>query len=517
MSLASAQARDSGPRLPRFSLNVTSFDGPVDGHAIEHSTQRNDIGHQDTGAYASDALGRLLRANTSIRPVEGNPTPIEFWPEDQLKELLTESCVKDAFKCPKLTGLAGSVNTIMRTHLKILAILSLMEKLKYIEKFMKNDISDEDLPLVECTTGDLVESHIARRTTPWQRLEFLKKLKIDQRRQFLRYQYCVSPPSLTMRPDGKSARHEEFPDQTIMPWTSALKKKEEGGYSQVFEVDVHPHCYDFREILESLSIPSGNKFAVKKLTKGKNQTAADIRVKFENEKRMLERFRGHPHLVTLLMSWTLKEEYYFLFPFAESDLDRYWSDATNWNALESSNPERHYETIRWISKQIYKMVEALEHIHNLDNGLTADNKRFGRHGDLKPENVLWYRSTKDVKGTFVIADLGLAACNTEHSRSGIPSNTVARTPNYRSPECDLEDGKISRSYDIWTFGCLLLEMVCWILGGPEARDDFSNERTSTYITGSQSDIFFDVEKKSDGTGHVMFLKRTVEKVRNART
>jgi serine/threonine protein kinase len=226
---------------------------------------------------------------------------------------------------------------------------------------------------------------------------------------------------------------------------------------------------------------------------------------------MLERFRGHPHLVTLLMSWTLREEYYFLFPFAESDLDRYWTLHTNWDAVRSPDPDCQYDTIQWISKQIFKMVEALEHIHNLDKTLSVD-KRFGRHGDLKPENVLWYRSPEDPKGFLVIADLGLAVCNSEHSRSGIPSHTVARTPNYRSPECDLEDGKISRSYDIWTLGCLLLEMVCWILGGPQARNDFAKERTSTYVTGSQSDIFFDVEENKDGTGHVMFVKRSVEQV-----
>jgi serine/threonine protein kinase len=227
---------------------------------------------------------------------------------------------------------------------------------------------------------------------------------------------------------------------------------------------------------------------------------------------MLERFRGHPHLVTLLMSWTLKGEYYFLFPFAESDLDHYWGLDTNWNAVRSPDPDCRYETIRWISKQIHMMVGALAHIHNLDETLSVD-KRFGRHGDLKPENVLWYRSPNDPKGFFVIADLGLAACNSERSRSEIPSHTIARTPNYRSPECDLEDGKISRSYDIWTMGCLLLEMVCWILGGPKSRDEFAQERTSTYVSGSQSDIFFDVEENEDRTGHVMFVKKSVEQVR----
>lgn len=251
---------------------------------------------------------------------------------------------------------------------------------------------------------------------------------------------------------------------------------------------------------------------MKKLTKNNAQEALSIRQKFENEKRMLERFRGHPHLVTLLMTWTLKQEHYFLFPYAESDLDRYWSLETNWHAVNSKNAELRYQTITWISEQVLGMVAAMAHIHNLDKTLHPD-KRFGRHGDLKPENVLWYRSTKDSRGIFIIADLGLAACNSEHSRSGVPVATVARTPSYRSPECDLQDGKISRSYDIWTMGCLLLEMVCWIVGGPVSRDNFARERLSTAVTGSQSEIFFDVQENSTRSGFVMVIKKSVEEVR----
>lgn len=226
---------------------------------------------------------------------------------------------------------------------------------------------------------------------------------------------------------------------------------------------------------------------------------------------MLERFRGPSHLVTLLMSWTLNQEYYFLFPFAESDLDHYWTLESNWSAVTSTDTTCRYNTIRWISKQIYKTIEALAHIHNLDEA-PMDDQQFGRHGDLKPENILWYRSTDDPRGLFVIADLGLAACNSEHSRSGVPSHLVAITPTYRSPECDLEDGKVSRAYDIWTLGCLLLEMVCWIVGGPGLRTEFYEQRLSPYVSGIQTDIFFDVEGNHDGTGHVIFVKRSVEKV-----
>jgi hypothetical protein len=98
-----------------------------------------------------------------------------------------------------------------------------------------------------------VTCNIARRTVPGKALSFLSKWKTDQRELFLRRQYCVTPPILTMVL-GEAAEHKDFPPQTIMPWMSTLKQKEEGGYSQVFEVEIHPDCHDFHAVLESLSV-----------------------------------------------------------------------------------------------------------------------------------------------------------------------------------------------------------------------------------------------------------------------
>jgi hypothetical protein len=209
--------------------------------------------HQsDDSGSAGNILGELLRANSISRPDQDNP-PM-FWPENLLKKHLTAPHVKEAFDCvDKLRHLAGSVDYILATHFKILAILALMEKLKYLDKFMKNKVCDKDLPLIKCTKGNPVACNIARRTVPGKALDFLYKWSIDQRESFLRWQHCVTPPILTMVL-GEAAEHKNFPSQTIMPWMSTLKQKEEGGYSQVFEVEIHPDCHDFHAVLASLSV-----------------------------------------------------------------------------------------------------------------------------------------------------------------------------------------------------------------------------------------------------------------------
>jgi serine/threonine protein kinase len=225
-------------------------------------------------------------------------------------------------------------------------------------------------------------------------------------------------------------------------------------------------------------------------------------VHFWKEVNMLKRFNGrsHDHLVTLLMTWRMDDRHYFLFPAAECDLLSYWEDK------HPTIDFRDTPAIQWLSAQIRGMTEALAVIHNPTRQL-EEQQRFGRHGDLKAENILWYPSNDYERGIFVIADFGLGALNTEKSRSNIPGENIPTTPGYRPPECDLEGGLISRSFDVWTFGCLLLEMICWALGGNQLRAKFENERMTPYITGSNSDIFFDIQyRHNSGRGKQWVVK-----------
>jgi serine/threonine protein kinase len=117
---------------------------------------------------------------------------------------------------------------------------------------------------------------------------------------------------------------------------------------------------------------------------------------------------------------------------------------------------------------------------------------YGRHGDIKPENILLFR--RDGKEILVLSDLGLTAVHREVSRSNLPGKSIPVTPNYRPPECDMDGpiGYISRSFDIWTLGCLFLEFIVWTLCGWEGRNKFNSERYSPYINGIQTNVYFDV-------------------------
>jgi serine/threonine protein kinase len=237
--------------------------------------------------------------------------------------------------------------------------------------------------------------------------------------------------------------------------------------------------------------------------------------KFRKETEQLQRFNGlvHNHLVTLLATFTFQKRFYFLFPYAEFDLDRYWEH-------KERNPEMDVDTVRWVAKQCSGIMAGIDAIHEPQTvslqGL--NEKKYGRHGDIKPDNILWFNTSSDPKGILVISDMGLSALNRETSRSGLARYNIPRVPGYSPPECDVKGGTISRAYDIWTLGCLFLEQLTWLLGGSDFRKEFEAERTTEYsLTGSKNNIFFALKlKKQPGQPDVLVaqVKDEVSRVRS---
>jgi serine/threonine protein kinase len=412
----------------------------------------------------------------------------------------------------------------------VFAILCLLGKGQCIVDFIEHNITDMELPLVICTNMKASRHYLARKATPSVPLQCLEDWATNERESFNHMQYRLAPAYLDLELDPlsqrRTIRHETFSPTTILPFLE-LEAKDHGGFGTVSRVKIHRLCHGFCNILHPVShsfsshnsvltsrlqIDTNDEFALKEIMKQSSAQQNEGHRLFWQEVDNLKRFNGfsHPNLVTLLMTWTMKNRYYLLFPLADCDLDRYWDQNRvshdKFNVLD-------LETVRWLSKQVQGMTSAMNSIHNPRSELLSpQDHKFGRHGDLKPENILWYRSKSDKLGILVIADLGLSALNSILSRSNAPNGQVPGTPRYRPPESDLLGGKISRSYDIWTFGCVLLELVCWALGGPEAREQFFRKRMSPYIAGSSSDIFFDVKRQEEGAGFVIMVKEEVTNV-----
>jgi serine/threonine protein kinase len=226
----------------------------------------------------------------------------------------------------------------------------------------------------------------------------------------------------------------------------------------------------------------------------------------------------HVHLITLLATYKYHAAYHLIFPWADADLFDYW------NQSEEAPPEDG-QMGTWMIEQCRGLASGLNSIHRyatfsgtsildaftLPSGpeteeqcratRTEDVKvnqsirnLFGRHGDLKPQNILWYPDSRTTGGHGIlkITDFGVTRFNTENMWDTQKTGKLPNSPTYRSPENDL-DGKLTTACDVWALGCVYLEFVTWYFGGsrlikehgtsrlaPDPR--MANMRTDTFFT-----------------------------------
>lgn len=189
---------------------------------------------------------------------------------------------------------------------------------------------------------------------------------------------------------------------------------------------------------------------------------------FKQEVSTLKRLseQDHPHLMRLELTYYHQDRYHLLFRWADGNLRDYWEKHP-----EPSDIPRTHEFAVWVSKQWLGIAEALMTIHECppDTGVVEDDapdalallRINGRHGDIKPENILWFQpyecngDQSAFEGKFVISDFGLTEFHRDETGMVDPVN-LARSPTYRAPEYDVSE-TISQSYDIWTMGCVLCE------------------------------------------------------------
>jgi serine/threonine protein kinase len=232
---------------------------------------------------------------------------------------------------------------------------------------------------------------------------------------------------------------------------------------------------------------------------------------FEKENEMLSKLtlRKDPHLIELLTTYKFKGHFHFLFPYAKLNLRMYWKEnrVLEWRKTE----------VLWILQQLLGLATALHVIHefktvhplgsdytdpqvsrqrpamNVRMTVDEEEQKFGRHGDLKPENILWFDDLVGAGpgGILQITDLGLGRFHRLESRSRQDPTTINGSPTYIPPELALER-LVSRAYDIWSFGCIFLEFITWMLDGYSGVQKFADARLARAHDKVEDDTFYTV-------------------------
>ncbi|TVY66789.1 Sporulation protein kinase mde3 [Fusarium oxysporum f. sp. cubense] len=394
-----------------------------------------------------------------------------YLPSSEDRDSMVERYVRQIF----------SQDTENKSYVIIFTILVLTEKSECIVNFLDERIDDSALPFRKENQNpqgklpavDLCPRRGGKRIKAFRRWSLVAKMSFEE------WQWAVNAPFFNRGQDGE-VKIYDLQDAAVLPFVtrnrlSGYQEIEEyhGGFGKVSKRYIHADHHNLKA-----SDRKNSAFAVKKLdSKNYHQ--------FKAEFDMLAKLgkTNHRHLVSVLGAYCQLNENYLIFDWADCDLLRYWKD-------RHSEPEFNLKNVLWLAEQCVGLASGLEQIHRYGSleqqnrtGDSSFKKLYGRHGDIKPENILWYRDSNQGLGTLRICDFGVSEFHSTQSRSGIRNSHVASSPYYRPPEWELQDGTISRSYDIWTIGCLYLEFLGWLLGGWKLfiRDAHASPKCSDFV------------------------------------
>jgi serine/threonine protein kinase len=176
---------------------------------------------------------------------------------------------------------------------------------------------------------------------------------------------------------------------------------------------------------------------------------------------------SHKHIVEIVGTYRWKREFgIIMLPVVEEDLEHYLDRV-------DAIPTSHLSLER---------AQLLSWMQCLINGVLYLHEQRICHRDLKPANILVHGST------VVITDFGLAKDRRNDPTTRSTSPRRGRSPIYCAPEvADFEPERKSRPSDIFSLGCVLLEMFT-VWADSKSRSKFTTFRTNgTTGSGAYSD------------------------------
>lgn len=273
-----------------------------------------------------------------------------------------------------------------------------------------------------------------------------------------------------------------------------------GGYGEVFEVSIHPDHHKFYRNPDAT-------FALKCF--GENYKSSD----FQRENELLGKlnFLRREHITVPIAAWEKDNHFFMLFEKAECTI----KDLVRTKQPPSTTDEGFLTLVR----QLLNLVNALHAIHiRRGSGLAGSEANWvtGFHHDLTPQNLLTFPG-----GVWKINDFGTAQIHQALTGDDTSYRTSALNAfgPYSPPEIKRRPGtpdkprELSRPYDIWSLGCIFLEIAVWVLNHSteelEACENFQTQRNRESQSDADQNFGYTSFWHQDKAGRIL-LKPCVE-------
>ncbi|CAM1509805.1 Fc.00g001400.m01.CDS01 [Cosmosporella sp. VM-42] len=399
---------------------------------------------------------------------------------------------------------------------RIFAILILVGTVKRLKEFIDSGIDDTNLPFIfEPKKGPRSQTELCYCTHDrFRPYRFFARWPSKTAQDFSHYQQAIHVPFFKF--PGDEISFYDLHHESTLPFRY-YEAHESGGYGSVRKAGIHHAHHDYNGNTEQ---KEPQDFAVKRL----HVPNADDYLKEVHVFDKLGIEKGDSlsnHLIPLQLTFKHGRDFFLMFPWADGNLKQFWE-------RRKADP-RDQATIRWFFNQSWGIARGLRKIHHLSTepkeafdvsnaskmvlSPAPGDREWGRHGDIKPENILWFKDYDGRQDHLVISDFGLTQFNSANSRSKVLQDQIQGfSGTYRPPDLHLDD-QISQRYDVWSLGCVLLEFISWfLLGYQKGIDDFAAERTKDKAENpnSSEDKFFYLY---EGTGD--FKGRNGAKVKDS--
>jgi serine/threonine protein kinase len=220
-------------------------------------------------------------------------------------------------------------------------------------------------------------------------------------------------------------------------------------------------AYGYVDTVQRVGQP-GAVFARKtiRITTGRNR---EVQMRSaHSEFRILQRLKHH-HVMQVLEIYRYRNKLsVIMLQVAETDMKEYLEKLD-----EMEVGQLRHEMLKPLLMWQGCLVKAIDYLHEM---------RI-KHKDLKPANIL-------VKGGHVlIADFGISKdLIDEETTASRLSDDPQGSPMYMAPEVFLE-GRRGRAVDIFSLGCIFLEISTCMVAGPGSRTHFAEHRN---LSGSRA-------------------------------
>ncbi|KAF5533072.1 serine threonine kinase [Fusarium napiforme] len=417
-----------GSEPPMVDIDMSSV-----WEALMNACRKPAIDH--TGKQAFIPLGRLLRI-LSPRNVERILS--QRFTDETLMILVNE-----------VYGANGEPR-----RLKIMATLILVNGLNFLLDFVNAKVEDSQLPLTVHRRGQQAilydrEKNEIESSKNWT-------WSYPEAEYFTMKQMQLCSLFCTIDEEEQFMDHFRLPADFVLPLVDSDPPViRSGGYGKVTKVFIEPSHLWYRG-----SYPKPECFAIKAVQHSSidHPSEADSLAR----RLVIKKLADREHLHQLLFSFRRADYYYLVFEWADGDLTDLWETMPS---LYRPDVE---EDAVWFYRQCAGIVRSLGSLHEQRSSYTATTVeervhialggKYGRHSDIKPQNLLWFSDFQgDKKDHLVIADLGLTQFNTSQSKSHVSwAGVKGYTQTYKAPESEGSDG-VGARYDIWSLGCVFLE------------------------------------------------------------